>query len=82
MLDTLLNYIKEIPPVENSQSRFGNPAFRDFYDRVETSISDLLKPFVPEDAIVEVSRYFIESFGNRRRIDYGTGHEANFMAWL
>lgn len=38
--------------------------------------------FVPEAAIEEVSRYFIESFGNRRRIDYGTGHEANFIAWL
>ncbi|KAJ8659421.1 hypothetical protein O0I10_004784 [Lichtheimia ornata] len=82
LLDTLLNFIKEIPAVENSKSRFGNPAFRDFYDRVEASITDLLKPFVPEDAIVEVSRYFVESFGNRRRIDYGTGHEANFMAWL
>ncbi|KAG6846962.1 hypothetical protein H0H93_010867, partial [Arthromyces matolae] len=25
---------KSIPPVENSASRFGNPAFRTFYDKV------------------------------------------------
>jgi serine/threonine-protein phosphatase 2A activator len=37
---------------------------------------------VPEPAIKEVARYLQESFGNQRRIDYGTGHEANFMAWL
>ncbi|KAI8140207.1 Phosphotyrosyl phosphatase activator [Fennellomyces sp. T-0311] len=82
ILETLLQYVKEIPPVENSKSRFGNPAFRDFYDRVENNVDELMRPLVPEEAIKEVSRYFIESFGNRRRIDYGTGHEANFMAWL
>ncbi|KAI7907435.1 Phosphotyrosyl phosphatase activator [Cokeromyces recurvatus] len=82
ILETLLQYVKQIPPVENSKSRFGNPAFRTFYDKVKDSISDLLKPLVPEAAIKEVGTYLCESFGNRKRIDYGTGHEANFMAWL
>ncbi|KAF9918894.1 Serine/threonine-protein phosphatase 2A activator 2, partial [Modicella reniformis] len=36
----------------------------------------------PEEAIPEVTKYFVESWGNRKRIDYGTGHEANFLAWL
>ena len=24
----------------------------------------------------------VDSFGNRTRIDYGTGHETTFVAWL
>lgn len=43
---------------------------------------ELFKGLVPEPAIKEVGKYFYESFGNDKRIDYGTGHEANFMAWL
>jgi len=33
-------------------------------------------------AAVEILPYFADSFGNSTRIDYGTGHEANFVAWL
>ncbi|CEG79247.1 Putative Peptidylprolyl isomerase [Rhizopus microsporus] len=82
ILDTISGWIDEIPPVENSKSRFGNPAFRTFYDRLEKSIGTLFNELIPKEAIPEVAVYFCESFGNRTRIDYGTGHEANFMAWL
>ncbi|RUP48221.1 hypothetical protein BC936DRAFT_144820 [Jimgerdemannia flammicorona] len=34
ILDTLTQWSADIPPVENKLSRFGNPAFRDFYDKV------------------------------------------------
>lgn len=33
-------------------------------------------------AIVELSPYFVDSFGNATRIDYGTGHETTFAALL
>ncbi|KAG2230664.1 hypothetical protein INT48_008005 [Thamnidium elegans] len=82
ILDTLLRWVNEIPPVENSKSRFGNPAFRTFYEKVKESVPELFKDLVPEEAVKEVGKYFYESFGNDKRIDYGTGHEANFMAWL
>ncbi|KAJ3344467.1 Serine/threonine-protein phosphatase 2A activator 2 [Entophlyctis luteolus] len=35
----------------------------------------------PEDA-EEISIYLANCFGNRKRIDYGTGHEAHFIAYL
>ncbi|KAG2375177.1 hypothetical protein C9374_010181 [Naegleria lovaniensis] len=39
--------------------------------------------FVKEDwHRKELSAYWKDSFGNRTRIDYGTGHEATFCAWM
>lgn len=35
-----------------------------------------------KDSVVELTPYFTDSFGNPSRIDYGTGHETNFAAWL
>ncbi|KAL9658460.1 hypothetical protein ABK040_006002 [Willaertia magna] len=32
--------------------------------------------------VKELSAYWKDAFGNRTRIDYGTGHEATFCAWM
>jgi serine/threonine-protein phosphatase 2A activator len=75
----------DTPPIGNASSRFGNPAFRTFYDNAAELIvsqlnGGLLRSF--GDAVPEVARYLQESFGDRKRIDYGTGHETNFVAFL
>ena len=91
--------------MDNATSRFGNPAFKAFYDKVEQvraygvpslcfalmvyvcvakaapQLHESLPAFPPE-AIPEVSGYFVESWGNRTRIDYGSGMELNFVCWL
>jgi len=105
LLDRVEELVADIPPVENKASRFGNPAFRTFYDRVlevssnrqDSNVIELRidssrgqmshdlhasLPNLPEDAIPEVAMYLEESWGNRARIDYGSGMELNFLCWL
>ena len=48
-------------------------------DALAKSITDKAKV---ESIIDEIQVYMIESFGNPTRIDYGTGHEMNFVMFL
>ncbi|KAK6530125.1 Serine/threonine-protein phosphatase 2A activator 2 [Orbilia ellipsospora] len=77
--------VKENPRVDNGGSRFGNQGFRDFYDALEKGSKDIHEAMnldLKDGAITELSTYLLESFGNRTRIDYGSGHELNFICWL
>lgn len=77
-LDSVLVIAKETPPVDNKLSRFGNPAFRTFYDRVGSMRLD----FVPEQYREELATYWQEAWGSRERVDYGSGMELNFVCFL
>ncbi|XP_064104121.1 serine/threonine-protein phosphatase 2A activator-like [Macrobrachium nipponense] len=84
MLDTLSQWIDEIPPIDQPQ-RFGNKAFRDFYAKLKENGEELVKKMLPEkyhSAVPEVAVYLVESVGNSTRIDYGTGHELAFVMFL
>ncbi|KAF1331966.1 Serine/threonine-protein phosphatase, partial [Globisporangium splendens] len=84
MIAEINSWVDEIPPIQQPM-RFGNRAFRAFYDRVVTRSSELQQQLLPEnlhDAIIELSTYLNECFGNRVRIDYGTGHETSFVVWM
>lgn len=39
-------------------------------------------PNISKEAIPEITVYFKESWGNRQRIDYGSGMELNFLCWM
>ncbi|KDQ13771.1 hypothetical protein BOTBODRAFT_110976 [Botryobasidium botryosum FD-172 SS1] len=84
ILDKVEQLAVDTPPVNNEASRFGNPAFRTFYDKVSECSPSLHEslPHLPKDSIQEVSVYFNEAWGNRTRIDYGSGMELNFLCWL
>lgn len=83
LLESIRSKIDAHPAIDNNLSRFGNPAFRDFYDDVMSSTSDLHRSLdLPEGSDVELGGYLTESFGNRTRIDYGSGHELNFLCYL
>ncbi|KAL8853462.1 MAG: hypothetical protein Q9221_001620 [Calogaya cf. arnoldii] len=85
---SVLSAVEEIltlcPPADQGGSRFGNPSFRDFLDTIASQSSSwhALLGVSPSSAVSEVATYLHNSFGNRARIDYGSGHELNFLMWL
>nr|CAD7401797.1 unnamed protein product [Timema cristinae] len=84
LLNKLDLWLEETPPVEQPQ-RFGNKAFRTWFDRLKREALELLQRALPEQfhrAVPEVMFYLVEGFGNSTRIDYGTGHELAFLMFL
>ncbi|KAH7337654.1 Phosphotyrosyl phosphatase activator [Rhizoctonia solani] len=84
LLERVEAIAQDTPPVNNNASRFGNPAFKTFYDKVQEALPSLHEsiPSVPKASIPEISVYLQECWGNRARIDYGSGMELNFLCWL
>ncbi|GAB0087300.1 Serine/threonine-protein phosphatase 2A activator [Sergentomyia squamirostris] len=81
---TLNELVDQNPPVDQPQ-RFGNSAYRTWHQKMRESAEEMLLGVLPEDkkpAIVEILPYFVDSFGNSTRIDYGTGHELAFIFFL
>jgi serine/threonine-protein phosphatase 2A activator len=66
--------------------RFGNKAFRTWLDKVLASSSEEVAKLSNEEgfanAVPEIKVYLEESFGSYERLDYGTGHELNFVVFL
>ena len=83
VLDEAAEALSACPPIETG-SRFGNPAFRTFLERIQERLPSWHRKLglKNDDAINEASVYLANAFGNGSRIDYGSGHELNFILWL
>lgn len=83
VLDEAEALLKQSPPLETS-SRFGNPAFRDFLSKLNDALPAWHAKLGVSDpsAQDELSVYISNAFGSGTRIDYGSGHELNFLLWL
>lgn len=69
-------------------------AFRTWSSTVEKRSSELLRKYLPESivntpakddgisALEELKVYLLGGFGSAQRLDYGTGHELSFFAFL
>ncbi|KAI8921533.1 hypothetical protein BC831DRAFT_476697 [Entophlyctis helioformis] len=84
VLDVLDSWIDDIPP-EDTPQRFGNMAFRKWAQRLAgeaQQLSALMLPDTVPSAKIELAVYLAGGFGDGTRIDYGSGHELAFCAWL
>ena len=69
----------------NTTGADGNLSYRTWHARMVGNSDSFMFRFLPENllsAAIEIVPYFTDSFGNSSRIDCGTGHETNFLAWL
>ena len=87
-LQTLLfeveSFIGEAPP-DPGPRRFGNVSFRKWSALLEERASGLLGATLgvgEGSARDEVVAYLLGAFGSAQRLDYGTGHELSFLAFL
>jgi serine/threonine-protein phosphatase 2A activator len=92
LLEALTNIIEDAPP-DPGPRRFGNISFRSWYDIVRERVPALLDQYLPDEVLgfksaselsakSELEAYLIGSFGSSQRLDYGTGHELSFLAFL
>ncbi|KAL6950793.1 hypothetical protein ACO0QE_000074 [Hanseniaspora vineae] len=89
----LTTLIKETPPLPGP-TRFGNLACRDWHDKINKQMPVMLAKLLEEtvesgsqttqykDSLVELQYYLLNAFGSKERLDYGTGHELSFLAFL
>ncbi|GMH40343.1 hypothetical protein BSKO_08247 [Bryopsis sp. KO-2023] len=83
-LEKMSQWVDEIPPAQHSL-RYGNPAYRTWFEKLESEGRGIVDSILPENlktATIELFPYFLDSFGNKTRIDYGTGHETTFCGFL
>lgn len=91
LLDQISAFVDETPPITQPQ-RYGNKAFTTLQHRIVSEGRGLIctlllgkekgESLIKEEADNELNVYLANSFGDPIRIDYGTGHELNFIAFL
>ena len=92
LIFTLGGIIDEVP-LDTGPRRFGNASFRRWHALVASRGDAMLHQFLPSnvvsfnhepdsDPLLELRAYFLGSFGSPQRLDYGTGHELSFLAFI
>jgi serine/threonine-protein phosphatase 2A activator len=86
LINKLSDLVASAPP-DPGPRRFGNVAFRKWLQLVEETLGDSknIENYLPPAAIPakeEILHYLKHSFGSGERLDYGSGHELSFAAFL
>ena len=80
------SYIKH-PPREGNE-KYTDPVFKRFHTDLNDNFENIMQSTIlksdkiPKNLILEIKPYFMDSFGNPFRMDYGTGHELNYLCFL
>jgi hypothetical protein len=83
-MDELYEMVNEVAPIKQPM-RFGNKAFRIWHTQLTEKLPHFMTQLLPahlQEASIELSPYLLDMFGNTTRIDYGTGHEFNFIVFF
>lgn len=92
-MDELEKILDKVPP-DSGPRRFGNASFRKWSEIVASRATALLQQHLPAKLLArhsateasvaseEIESYFLGAFGSSQRLDYGTGHELSFLAFL
>lgn len=89
LLAKIDSFIGEAPP-DPGPRRFGNVSYRKWYALLEERLNEILNDGPLGETVQlgggtakeEVSSYLLGGFGSVQRLDYGTGHELSFVAFL
>lgn len=94
LVSSLKSLIDKAPP-QTGPRRFGNVAFRTWHSLVQQDTPRLLREHLPSSVWEHVAGdshrltlekelefYLLGSLGSPERLDYGTGHELSFLAFL
>lgn len=77
------NLLIDQTPLHEGPRRFGNMACRDWHAKVEANAASWIRDLASnEGLIVELAFYLVNSFGSAIRLDYGSGHELSFVAFV
>lgn len=80
-IDAVVNTVEPVTTV----TRFGNPAFKTLIAQLRHARPDLERCIVGDAMPLppsELFDYLLASLGDAVRVDYGTGHELSFLAFL
>ncbi|GAB7338315.1 hypothetical protein MBLNU457_4627t2 [Dothideomycetes sp. NU457] len=93
LLQTIATMAKETT-LNTAPRRFGNTSFRTFYEKLKDRTPELMLQAIPDNVwdhvsegdkdtlVKELGAYLLGSFGSPERLDYGTGHELSFLAFV
>ena len=95
LISDFSDLIEKAPP-DTGPRRFGNVAFRTWFKLAEETADELCQKHLgrvldqarqddsqKKTALKEELKvYLLGSFGSAQRLDYGTGHELSFLAFL
>ncbi|SGZ54593.1 CIC11C00000004899 [Sungouiella intermedia] len=82
ILDNCNLLIDETPPFEGPR-RYGNLACREWHVKIEANAGTWLQAFSSNRGLNdELGYYLLNSFGSALRLDYGSGHELSYVAFI
>uniref|UniRef100_A0A3B0N751 Serine/threonine-protein phosphatase 2A activator n=1 Tax=Theileria annulata TaxID=5874 RepID=A0A3B0N751_THEAN len=86
LLEKIENYLPNHDPKNFINCRYGNKAFNTFINQLTNELDEILIEYeikiINENIYKKLKKHFLNSFGNNIRLDFGTGHELEFIYFL